>query len=202
MSKLIYGWGINDADYNVYKTETIDGKRKNVWQCPYYRDWCSMLSRVFGKKGFTYKNILICDEWKFFTNFKSWVDNQPNKNWENCQIDKDFLSRESKIYSPETCVYISAKLNSFITERANDRGLYLLGVTWHKHRQVFVAQCANPFGETAYEKRGYIGGFSNEIDAHFAWKTKKHEYALLLAKTESDYRVVERLTNMYKGGEL
>ena len=91
MTKLIYGWGINDVYCNVYKTETSDGKRKNVWQCPYYRDWCSLLSRVFSKKtGTTYKNVLICDEWKLFSNFKKWVDSQPNRNWENCQIDKDF----------------------------------------------------------------------------------------------------------------
>lgn len=203
MTELVYGWGINDADRNVYKTETTNGKRKNIWQCPYYRDWCSLLSRVFSKKtGATYKSVLICDEWKLFSNFKKWVDGQPNRNWEDCQIDKDFLSKENKIYSPETCVYISAKLNSFITERTNDRGLYKIGVTWHKHRKLFVAQCANPFGKTAYEKRGYIGGFNTEIEAHFAWKEKKHEYALLLAKNESDNRVVDKLSNMYKGGDL
>ena len=35
-NKLVYGWGVNDVDYNVYRTEVVDGKKKNVWRCPYY----------------------------------------------------------------------------------------------------------------------------------------------------------------------
>ena len=46
--KLIYGVGINDADYVVKKWEEagyINGKRKRkqVWMCPYYRVWADML---------------------------------------------------------------------------------------------------------------------------------------------------------------
>lgn len=46
--KLLYGVGINDADYVVQRKETIgyvDGeqKRKLIWICPFYQTWKSML---------------------------------------------------------------------------------------------------------------------------------------------------------------
>lgn len=199
MTKLIYNWGINDSSDNVYVTEKINGKLFIVWQCPYYRDWCSMLSRVLSKsRSENYSEITICESWKYFTNFKNWVDTQTNRDWRNCELDKDFLSTENKIYSPETCVYISSQVNSFICDRKGSRGQFLIGVTFHKHRKKFVAQCANPFGKTAYEKRGYLAGFDSEEEAHLAWKSKKHEYACQLAELEDDCRVSEVLRNIYR----
>ena len=53
--KLTYGAGVNDAGYAVAKYETIghvNGKRKQrqVWRCPFYRAWESMLSRCYSVK--------------------------------------------------------------------------------------------------------------------------------------------------------
>ena len=87
----------------------------------------------------------------FLQTSRNWVITQPNKDWENSSLDNDFIG-DGILYSPENCVYISKKLNGFITDRANDRGDYLVGVTWHKHRKRFIAQCANPFGTSNYEK--------------------------------------------------
>ena len=47
--KLVYGVGINDADYVTRKWETIEvndkQKQKLVWICPYYSVWTHMLER-------------------------------------------------------------------------------------------------------------------------------------------------------------
>ena len=40
-TRLIQGVGINDADYHV--TQNENGKQ--VWVCPYYETWKSMLMR-------------------------------------------------------------------------------------------------------------------------------------------------------------
>lgn len=197
---MLSNWGVNDAEYNVYVTTKVEGKTVIVWQCPIYRDWYSMINRAYGdtKGNKSYVNVTVCEEWKYFSNFRKWVlEEQPNKNWESCCLDKDLLVKGNKIYSPNTCAYISVGVNSFLTDRKADRGKYLLGVTFHKHRKCFVAQCANPFGITAYEKRGYIGGFDTEIDAHLAWKAKKHEYACMLADLETDPRVINALKEYY-----
>lgn len=48
---LVRGFGINDADYNVYITGSGDnGKRKVIWVCPFYRKWIHMLERCYDQK--------------------------------------------------------------------------------------------------------------------------------------------------------
>ena len=70
--KLVYGVGINDADYVVQKYETIvyvNGKRKRrlVWICPFYQSWKHMLQRCYSNKfkerNPTYEGCSVSEEW-------------------------------------------------------------------------------------------------------------------------------------------
>ena len=108
--RLVYGVGINDADYVVQKWETIgyvNGKQKQklIWICPYYSAWKSMLKRCYSSKYQdkrpTYKGCSVSDEWLTFSVFKVWMEKQ---DWEGKQLDKDLLFEGNKIYSADTCV--------------------------------------------------------------------------------------------------
>jgi hypothetical protein len=196
---LVFGWGVNDVDYNVVKHEVVNGKRKQVWICPYYRKWKEILRRCFdlkyqGKQP-TYKNCTVCDEWKYLSNFIKWVDSQPNTDWQICEPDKDFLVQGNKHYSPDTVVFVSSKANSFIIDCGKSRGKYMIGVCdsgkAYKNKP-YQAQCSNPFGGSAH-----IGRFQTELEAHKAWQDRKHEYACKLADEQSDERVASRLREMY-----
>jgi hypothetical protein len=48
-NKLVYGVGVNDANYNVNKYEIIDGKQKLIWACPFYIKWRDMLKRCYSE---------------------------------------------------------------------------------------------------------------------------------------------------------
>lgn len=48
--ELVYGVGINDADCSVYRTEKVNGKRKVVWYCPFYKMWSNMMRRAYDPK--------------------------------------------------------------------------------------------------------------------------------------------------------
>ena len=132
-NKLVCGWGINDVDYNVAKTQLINGRWRQTYLCPYYVKWKSMLVRCFSLKYQdrqpTYKDCTVCEDWKCLSNFIKWVDSQPNEDWINCEIDKDFLFDGNKQYHPETAVFISKNLNNFIKHRGNDRGHLMIGVS-------------------------------------------------------------------------
>ena len=100
--KLVFGVGINDADYVVQKFETIgyvDGKqeRKLVWACPYYRAWKNMLARCYYHKVQgnrpTYSGCIVSEEWLRFSNFRRWMANQ---DFEGKQLDKDLLFEGNK----------------------------------------------------------------------------------------------------------
>lgn len=66
-TKLVYGVGINDADYVVQRKETIEvngvRKRRLVWVCPYYQVWRTMLRRCYSTKYHdrqpTYKGVVF-----------------------------------------------------------------------------------------------------------------------------------------------
>lgn len=194
-TKLVQGWGINDVTYQVNKTDPDSSKRII---CPYYKDWASILQRCFDNKLHknypTYSDCTVCEDWKYLSNFVKWVDSQPNKDWENCSLDKDFLVEGNKHYSPETVVYIPAKLNTFIIDRSNDRGNCMIGVKLCRVKnKPYEAQCWNPITG----KREYLGIFTTELEAHLAWKSRKHELACELAKSQTDLRIIQVLLSKY-----
>ena len=196
-NRLIYGVGINDANY------AIGGSTGGInWKCPYYQRWCDMLKRAYSstyhKNHPSYKGVTVCDEWSLFSNFKEWVISQGIHNWQEYELDKDFLSEEEKIYSPETCIFISHNLNIFIADSKRARGKQPIGVSTKGRK--FRASCSNPFSEKRPNQE-YLGTFSTPEEAHEAWRQKKEEYANLLAEEAVDPRVAAKLREMYKKKE-
>ena len=197
-NKLVYGVGINDADYVIKKFETIevDGKQKRriVWICPYYRAWAHMLERCYSHKSQerrpTYKGCSVSEEWLTFSNFRRWMEKQ---DWEGMQLDKDILFEGNKVYSKETCVFVTKAVNMFTTDRGNDRGECLIGVDCHKASGKFQSRCRNPFTK----KGEYLGLFTCELEAHQEWLKRKLEFATLLAVEQTDSRVAKALISRY-----
>lgn len=205
--RLVYGWGINDLDRPVmaYSTGTErrpSGKLKQTltWMCPYYAKWLGVLQRsvdkVRGALHPTYINVMCCAEWQYLSKFIEWVDNQPNKNWVESELDKDFLSEGCKVYSPDTCVFITRQVNNFILSNEAQRGDLMIGVTLSNNKKKFRAQCCDPF----IRKQVKLGTFDTELEAHLAWQAKKHEHACRLADMQQDDRVATKLRSMYNSG--
>lgn len=197
--KKVHGVGINNADYVVVKYETIeyvDGKQKQklVCFCPYYRVWKSMLQRCYSAKyqerNPAYKGCTVSDEWLTFTNFKSWMESQ---NWEGLQLDKDLLFEGNKVYSAETCVFLTRTVNMFTTDRGTARGELLIGVCCYKAAGKFQSSCNNPFTK----KQEHLGYFDCEQEAHEAWARRKLELAQELAAIQTDQRVAKALIDRY-----
>ena len=194
--KLVFGIGLNDSDYVVHKVEKINGRQKTVWMCPFYSRWYDMLKRCYSpiiqKRHPTYQGCTVDQNWLKFSNFKAWMETQ---DWEDRHLDKDLLINGNKIYSSDKCVFIHKTLNMFTTDRINDRGDCMLGVYWNAKEGKFRSQISNPFTN----KREMLGRYSDEIQAHLAWKTRKHELACMLAESEyvDDPRVAEALRTRY-----
>lgn len=173
--RLVYGWGINDADYVVQPT--INGKQ--VW-CPFYRTWCGMIERCHStkwrKRRPTYVDCKITSGWKYFMNFRAWMETQ---DWENKQLDKDFLGE--KLYSSETCCFVEPWLNSLFTDRAAARGKWPIGVS-KKHNKFCTHLSING-------KRAYIGYFDTPQEAHQAYRLAKIKHVENLMKNYPNQRI-------------
>jgi hypothetical protein len=193
-NRKVFGIGVNNADYTLYRSEKIKGKWKKVWVCPYYVVWKDMLKRcysmVFLKKYPTYRGCSVCDDWIYFMTFKAWMEKQ---DWEGKHLDKDILVEGNKVYSPETCRFVDSNINLFLGDCAASRGLWPLGVSWRKDINKFQAHCRNPFTL----KKEYLGHFTCPQAAHEAWRRRKQRYATMLADIQSDLRIAEALRKRF-----
>lgn len=203
---LVYGVGINDADYlTVVYEERGDGSRlksgdkcmKLKWMCPYYARWHSMMGRCYSKPlhktHAKYSDCEVCDEWIYFSKFKAWMQTQE---YEGLELDKDLLVKGNRIYSPETCMFVTPQVNGFIKETKKTRGNLPIGVTLDNKYKLprYKAMCSNPFTK----KQEYLGVFSSPYEAHAAWLAKKLEHAYALAAIQTDQRVAIALIERYE----
>ena len=199
-NKLIAGFGVNDADYNVYRYSKLDGKLE--WACPYYISWKGMVVRCYSEKALNkrpnYRGCSVCDDWVYFSNFKAWMEQQ---DWEGKQLDKDILIPKNKVYSPETCVFVDQKVNAFITENKKNKGKCPVGVNYTKNMATlnYRAECWSVV-EKVNKK---IGCFATPEEAHLAWLAFKLEQAYILAAGQTDERVAKALVYRYENyGQL
>lgn len=178
------GVGTNDANYVVVKDAKINGKFVRVWTCPYYRCWYNMLKRCYNAASLlaspTYAGCVACDEWLLFSNFKSWMEKQ---DWEGKVLDKDLLVKGSKVYSPETCVFISAKINTLITGTN--------GVSFDKERNLYKAYISID------DRYVHLGRYASEQEAYARWLSKKHELSCESSLNEKDPAVKLALQTRY-----
>lgn len=78
-----------------------------------YKTWVGMIERCYCPKRLlkfpTYKDCTVCDEWFNFQNFAEWFD----ENYiEGYHLDKDVKIKGNRVYSPDSCLFISAARNA------------------------------------------------------------------------------------------
>lgn len=190
--KLVCGVGVNDADYDISISERIGSKVKIHWLCPFYRAWVNMLYRCYSEKSYhTYKGCSTVPEWHYFMTFRKWMIEQ---DWEGKQLDKDILVPGNKIYGPDTCVFVTSRVNSFITESTSRRGEWPIGVDFRKDRGKYQARCWS----VVTGKYKHLGFHPTAEEAHQAWLTFKLEQAKILASEQNDPRVAKALVERYE----
>jgi len=196
---IIHKCGIYDCNTPYKWREKILGKTV-VIHCPYFVKWKSILLKShchkFKARNPAYRYTTMCDSWLYFSSFKRWVDNQPNNDWKERDIDKDLLFIGNNHYSPNTCCFLSRKLNGFLKYVKKRRGDCMIGVSYKEGngKNRYQADCSDPFTR----QKVYIGSYKTEIEAHLAWKAYKHKLALIFAEQESDERVIAALVSRYK----
>lgn len=181
-TSLVYGVAKNDSTSQVL---WIDGLGKKQ-HCPFYIKWQGMLSRVYNPRIAelrpNYSGVTIHPDWLLFSNFRQWMEQQ---DWEGKHLDKDLLVPGNKQYGPNTCLFISHKLNNLLTLRQADRGMLPLGVgkTTIKGYVYYTACCS------FYGKQKKLGYFHSIEEASTKYLAEKNAYIQRLSAEESDPKV-------------
>jgi hypothetical protein len=183
-TKLVFGVGVNDADYMV-RPKRPDGRPRC---CPYYITWHDMLTRACSPKFHarfpTYIGVTVCEEWHSFMAFRAWMETQ---DWEGKQLDKDIIVPGNKVYSPATCAFISSQINSLLCDCAASRGEWPIGVTWNERAEKFRAHIREN------GKKRHLGLFTSPTAAHLAWRKAKARIVRTAARECTDPRVAAGL---------
>jgi hypothetical protein len=191
--KLVFGVGLNDADYPVTKRVTYGGTLKYS-RCKFYITWNNMLKRCYSEEyklvRSSYKDCKVCDEWLTFSNFKAWMERQ---DWQGKFLDKDIILIGNKLYSPDRCLFVEPMISSFFNGDINTQKRHKTGVYYDKKGKAFKSECSNPF----LNKKEFIGRFSCIELATASWRNRKHELACQLADLQTDKRVAQALRSRY-----
>lgn len=103
----VYGVGYFGSGHHI---SSVNGKTTKTYQA-----WFNMILRCYCpyelNKSPSYINVNVCTLWHNFQNFATWYENN-HKNGH--QIDKDIKQRGilNKVYSPETCVFVTQRKNA------------------------------------------------------------------------------------------
>ena len=161
-----------------------------------YQIWNNMINRCYNEnlrhKNPTYKDCSVSEEWRYLSKFKEWCNKQIGFDNDGWNLDKDLLSKECKIYSEHTCVFVPPEINCALPTSASVRGSLPVGVIHSSNKTRYRARI----------QRGYkwesLGTYDTPEEAFYAYKPVKEAHIKSLAekwKGKVDPRVYEALMN-------
>lgn len=184
---LIHGHGINDMPKI---------SRKKLSQTKEYLLWQGLISRCysekFHKKRPAYKGCSASENFKSFSYFYEWCQNQIGFGNDGWQLDKDLLIKGNRTYSEDACVFLPMEINCLFGGRIKSKNIYPIGVLFHKGMGKFASKIKHN------NKNIYLGYFDNPVDAFNAYKEKKKEIIINVAnkwKDQIDPRAYEAMIN-------
>ena len=137
--------------------------------------WRGMLRRCYDSqyqlKRSTYIGCEVCEEWHCFQNFAKWFyDNYYEVPDQTMALDKDILCKGNKIYSPDTCVFVSQDINKLFTKSNTKRGELPIGVNFKEKNNKYQASCSD-----GSNHKIYLGLYNTPEEAFEAYKQYKEQ---------------------------
>ncbi len=149
-----------------------------------YLRWCDMINRCYNEKFHErqpqYKDCTVCEEWKNYSNFKKWYEeNYYTIGDKQMDLDKDILFKGNMIYCPETCCIVPHSINTLFINGKKGRGDLPLGVYYEKGKGKYRARmnCG---------KSNKLGTFEDPAAAFAVYKDFKEN-------------VINNMTKKYEG---
>lgn len=129
----------NHKNYNLGKY----GKKKRKYLYDMYRDLVRRIITPNGKNEVDcYLEVSLDERWNTYEKFLDWVFGDPDNNFHwFYQIDKDLLDQRSKVYGPDTCIFLPQQLNKALSIGKNINTSIAQGV----HKMNKSRETSNPY---------------------------------------------------------
>lgn len=94
-----------------------------------YKTWHGMMRRGYDQdfkdRNPSYKEVTVCEHWHNYQNFAAWFEkNYYDIEGEKMNLDKDILTKGNKQYSPDTCIFVPAYINTLFANAETNHGKY------------------------------------------------------------------------------
>jgi len=163
---LAHGVGVNDMFRATPKS--------------FYRMWYNMLSRCYytnsNVQKSAYEGDYVADEWHYLSAFYNWLmsirgysPDGESSTTGKC-IDKNLIVPCTNVYSKETCIFVSRKINKLTFIRDRDDNLPI-GLREEKTGYYSVRFCNK-----------YIGTKETPIEAHMLWLNARIDHLSMAVK--------------------
>lgn len=150
----------------------------------HYVRWVNMMKRCYDPKTHahnpTYIGCTVDERWHNFQEFAAWYDENSRGSGESLHLDKDILEHGNRVYGPDSCELIPARINTILVHRESTDGLPC-GVTLRKDTGRFSAR-----GRGADGKHKSLGSFDCPNEAFLVYKAYKE-------------RAIKEIAISYKG---
>ena len=147
----------------------------------YYSVWHDMICRCYdtkNKRHLAYKNVTVCDRWLVFENFLSDVKLMNDFDEElfsrgELVLDKDIKQRflEHKVYSPETCSWVSKHENNRVQD-GQQKIFYAMSPDGEVYKEYNITDFARKHN---LDRRHISGCLHGRTKTHRGWKFSYEE---------------------------
>lgn len=169
---------------------TYSGRTESGGYCSTsaYSTWRGMLDRCYGaeslkKTNKCYSDVTVCKEWHNFQNFADWYTVQKPATTEKLLLDKDLKIPGNKVYCPDSCTFVPARINSLFTGWISDRDLPR-GVVRQQNGK-FQAKMGDKCSSNSKKRTISLGTYSTEEEAFEAYVLHKNK---LVKEVADSYR--------------
>lgn len=174
----------------------VEGASVGRVPIPEYKLWCNMLKRCYNPKTQekcpTYKSCQVSENFKTFSKFKAWCEQQTGYGKKGWHLDKDILVKGNKVYSEDTCCFVPAEINTLITTAKVSRGSLPIGMYYEKDTGKIKVRIS------IEGKQKHVGRFECKQKAFQAYARAKKAQIKAVAnkwKDQIDPRVYQALLN-------
>ncbi|AMW62697.1 HNH endonuclease [Bacillus phage DIGNKC] len=143
-----------------------------------YDRWHNMISRCYNEKSHRFSSygaigVTVCDRWLNFSNYLedfTKIDGYDKDNLNNLEIDKDTKVRGNKVYSLETCRFITKEEN---TKEQNERNNQPWFIAESPDGDVYESNNQHEFAEEhSIKNKGISSVLRGTQKTHRGWKFK------------------------------
>lgn len=173
MHQLCQGVGLNDRKYPS-RNGNKDAKEYKLWNAMLYRCYSPWALN----RDMTYIDCYVSENFKKYSYFYEWCQEQPGFNQKGFDLDKDLIAKGNKLYSEDICVFVPHEVNSVLNDCKTARGSLPMGITLNQG--FYIARISKK------NKRFVVGRFKDYKEAFLCYKTAKEDYLKEIAEEYSD----------------